>query len=95
VTSREPENHNLARYQFNANGKLYVGAGQGGGAVGHAVNVFYLPDDPTFSKLNEPGNDLRFMILAPLVLSILAGFVVRAHAGKKPALTPAAKGNRV
>src|SRR4029453_3443260 len=67
VTSREPENHNLAHYEFVANGKRYVAAGQGGGAVGSAVRVFYLPHDPTFSILRNPGDDLGFMIIAPLV----------------------------
>jgi hypothetical protein len=81
VASREPENHNLAHYEFEANGKRYSGADQGGGAVGHTVTVFYLPDDPTFSMLKNPGDDLGFMIVAPLLLSTLAGFVVRARAG--------------
>lgn len=83
ITSREPENHDLSHYEFNANGKRYVGAGPGGGEVGEAVTVFYLPDDPTFSTMKQPGADLGFMILAPLILSTLSGFFVRARAGKK------------
>jgi hypothetical protein len=67
VTLREPQNHNLAHYEFEANGKRYSGTGQGGGAVGQNVTVFYLPDDPTFSMLEKPGADLAFMIIAPLV----------------------------
>lgn len=80
VTSREPENHNLAHYEFEANRQRYSGTGQGG-AVGQTVTVFYLPDDPTFSMLKNPGDDLAFMIIAPLLLSTIAGFVVRGRAG--------------
>jgi hypothetical protein len=83
VTAREPKNHNVAHYEFEARGKRYRSVGQGGGGVGEKVKVFYLPDDPTFSTLKSPGEDLAFMIVAPIVLSTLAGFVVLARLGKQ------------
>jgi hypothetical protein len=83
VTAREPQNHNVARYEFEASGKRYRSVGQGGGPVGGKVTVYYLQDDPTFSTLKSPGDDLAFMIVASVVLSALAGFIVMARAGKK------------
>jgi hypothetical protein len=83
VTSRELQNHNLAHYEFEANGKRYTGAGQGDGEVGQTVTVFYLPDDPSFSTLKHPGEDLGFMIIAPLLLSTIAGFLFQARAGAR------------
>ena len=38
--------------------------------------MYYLPDEPSLSQLKKPGDDLGFMIVAPLVLSTLAGLAV-------------------
>ena len=82
ITARgEPKNS--AHYEFEARGKRYRSVGSGGGSVGDEVTVFYLPDDPTFSTLKSPGEDLVFMIVAPVVLSTLAGFGVLVELSKK------------
>ena len=39
--------------------------------------MYYFPDEPSLSQLKKPGDDLGFMIVAPLVLSTLAGLAVR------------------
>jgi hypothetical protein len=83
VTAREPKNHNAAHYEFEESGKRYRSVGQGGGRVGEKVTVYYLPDDPSFSRIVRPGDDLTFMVLAPIVLSTLAGFIVMLRSGKK------------
>ncbi len=83
VTAREPKNHDVAHYEFAVNGKSYSSFGQGGGRVGEKVTVYYLTDDPNFSRLVKPGEDLVFMIVAPMVLSTIAGFVVMSRVGKK------------
>ena len=76
VTSREPENHNVAHYVFEVSGKRYKSVGQGGGNVGETTTVYYLPNDPNYSRLVSPGSDLGFMIVAPLILATFAGFLV-------------------
>jgi hypothetical protein len=84
VTSVDPQNHNTAHYEFDANGQRYRGAdqGMGGVGVGDTVIVYYLPADPTFSTVEPPGEDLGFTIIAPLVLSVLAGFIAMARVAR-------------
>jgi hypothetical protein len=83
ITSTEPHNHNTAHYMFQVDGHEYRNSGQGlgGVGVGDKIPVFYLPADPTFSTFKDPGDDLAFMIVAPLILSVLAGFGVMVQFG--------------
>ena len=83
VTRTEPTDHCAAFYEFEVEGQRYQNFGPDCDAhVGTKLRVHYLPGDPTFSTLKAPGSDLVFMIGAPLVLSVVAGFVVMARLGR-------------
>jgi hypothetical protein len=83
VTRTEQSNHCAAFYEFEVEGQRYKNFGSDCDArVGDKLRVHYLPGDPTFSTLKGPGSDLVFMIGAPVVLSVVAGFVVMARLGK-------------
>jgi hypothetical protein len=85
VTRTEPDNHCTADYTFEVGGRQYRSSGQGrcGVHVGDKLRVYYLPDDPVFSTFKVPGEDLAFMIVGPLTLSVVAGFVVMVRT-KRP-----------
>lgn len=83
VIRTEPHNHCAAYYEFEVAGRRYQGSGpQCSARVGDKLRVYYLPEEPTFSTLKKPSNDLAFIIVAPLVLSIVAGFVVMVRLGR-------------
>jgi|GEM_PF-3381110 len=83
VTRLEPHNHCAAYYEFEVTGRKYQGFGSDCSAhVGDKLRVHYLPEDPIYSTLKEPGFDLVFMIVAPLVLSVVAGLVVMVLVGR-------------
>ena len=84
VTRTEPDNHCIAHYEFEVNGKQYQGLGSNCSiGVGGKLLVYYLPGDPTFSTAKTPGSDLEFMIFAPLVLAVGAGFIVMLQLGRR------------
>jgi len=83
VARTEPDNHCLAYYEFAVAGQRYAGSGSACDVgVGSKLHVYYLPGDPTFNTLRQPGSDLAFMIYAPLVLSVIAGFIVMIQIGR-------------
>ena len=82
VTRTEPNNHCAAFYEFEVEGQRYQNFGPNCDArVGDRLRVHYLPGDPSFSTLRAPDSDLVFMVGAPVVLSLVAGFVVMARLG--------------
>ncbi len=85
VTAVEPDNHNSVQYEFQAAGRRFRSSAQGvsGVAVGDRLTVSYLAGEPEFSLFRTPGQDLAFMIIGPMILSVLAGFVVMARVGKR------------
>lgn len=86
VTRTEPDNHCMAYYEFNAGDQRYQGSGSACSVgIGDKLHVYYLPSKPSFSTLKQPGEDLIFMIWAPLFLSIVAGFVVMFRIGRRNA----------
>jgi hypothetical protein len=83
VARTEPQNHCLAYYEFEVAGRRYYGSGSACSAsVGDKLHAYYLPGDPTFNTLKQPGSDLAFMITAPLILSCIAGFIVMIRVGR-------------
>jgi hypothetical protein len=86
VARVEPDSHCAAYYEFEVGGRRYEGSGpQCGARVGDRLDVYYLPEEPAFSTLKRPGDDLLFMIGAPLVLSLLAGVLVMLRTAPRPA----------
>lgn len=84
VTRVEPDNHCAAHFEFEVAGQRYQGSGPACGArVGDRIHVHYLPGEPTFSTLKRPGDDLVFMIVAPLLLSMVAGVFVMLALGRR------------
>lgn len=84
VTRTEPNNHCAAFYEFEVDGQKYQNFGAECSAhVGDKLRVNYLPGDPAFSTLRAPGSDLVFVIGAPLVLSVVAGFAVMLRIGSR------------
>ena len=83
VTRTEPLNHCLAHYEFEVDGQRYQGSGpKCSASVGDKFHVYYLPREPTFSTLKKPGADLVFIIVAPIVLSVIAGFILAVRIGR-------------
>jgi hypothetical protein len=84
VYRTEPHNHCLVHYQFEVDGEQYRGKGPGGcsAVIGDKVHVYYLPGQPAFSTLKTPGHDLSFVIVAPIVLSTIAGFITMVRLGR-------------
>lgn len=84
VTRTEPHNHCLAHYEFEVDGHQYQGSGSNCSArIGDKLHVYYLQGEPTFSTVKTPGSDLMFMIAAPTVLSVIAGFIVMMRIGRR------------
>ena len=84
MTALEPNSHGLARYEFEAGGKIYRSSqtGTSGLKVGDKVTVFYLPGEPGFSTLTAPGAAIRSNIEGSVIMSVIAGFVVAWRVGK-------------
>jgi YD repeat-containing protein len=80
LTAIRPKEHQTVRYTFHAAGRAYEGVDQGVGAVGDAVQVTYLPSDPTVSTLDDPAReaaDDRFALffVAPALLVLVTAFM--------------------
>ena len=85
VTRIEPNNHCTTYFEFEVAWERYRNSGpQCGVRVGDKLPVYYLPAEPTFSTLEKPGDDLAFMIVAPLLLSLVSGFVLMVRLGQSP-----------
>lgn len=95
VTGFEPENHRTVHYKYDVGGRPYSAADQGGSgpgnrdfeylAVGDAVQVYYLPEDPHVCCLGSPRESLTNELI-PLGLAVVVGplFIVVANAARYP-----------
>lgn len=95
VSRLEPENHRTVYYEYEVGERSYSSADQGGAGagipdferltVGDAVQVYYLPEQPSVSCLGNP-HSLLANELIPLGLMIVIGplFVIVANAARYP-----------
>jgi hypothetical protein len=42
------------------------------------VEITYLPSDPSFATLQKPNDQIVFLILAPVIVSAIAGLIASA-----------------
>jgi len=85
VTEVRPQIHQGCSYKFEVAGKQYVGSGGGCSPVGvnGKLEVYYLPDDPTFVTNREPFPELLLETLGPLFMSLFAGLIVTWRQGRR------------
>jgi len=74
ITQLQPENHQTCFFRYTVDAHEYEGSDQGcHSEIGRAVAITYLPADPTFATIASPNKQLAFLLLAPALLSGLAG----------------------
>jgi len=76
VTRRQPEIHQTCYFEYTVNSLKYEGS-EGGchSEVGQAVEVTYLPSEPSFVTLKSPKGEFTFQVFAAAFMSAFAGIV--------------------
>ncbi len=74
ITGRRPEIHRKCYFEYTVKSHRYQGADEGcHSEVGQLVTIRYLPAEPSFATTSSPTEQLAFLLLAPLALSVFAG----------------------
>jgi hypothetical protein len=79
VTAKEPGNHQLVRYSYQAGQRAYSGSGNAGGVnppfdrlnIGDRVTVFYNPQDPSESFLGDPKEHVSSLKAGVIFLAVV------------------------
>ena len=89
VMQLHPEDHHGCSFRYTVDSKEYEAMDDGCNArVGEVVSITYSPTNPTFATLRSPKQEFLFLLLAPLLVSALAGLAsawrVTARSSAKP-----------
>ena len=87
ITKVQPEVHQNCYFRYEVKGKQYDGFSSGCShlSIGQEMSVMYLPNNPSVVTTKEPKGELFFMVLAPLLLSSVAGVIVGVRHSKASA----------
>jgi hypothetical protein len=74
ITRVQPEIHNTCYFDYSVNTIQYEGTDQGcNSQIGQLVTIKYLPTEPSFATTSSPIEELTFIVIGPLALSIFGG----------------------
>jgi hypothetical protein len=81
VTAIQPELHQTCHFEFPVGATTRDGSASGcPAAVGDVVDITYLPNDPTFTTLRDPKEELVGEVVGSLGMSAFAGLVAGMRA---------------
>ncbi|HJY76214.1 MAG TPA: hypothetical protein VKE95_06245 [Burkholderiales bacterium] len=84
VTRRQAANHQTCYFEYTINSVHYEGADQGCHLeIGHRLMATYLPEDPTFATSSSPVQQLMFLTLGPLGLSVVGGALMALRLSRR------------
>ena len=84
VTSLHPQDHHGCSLKYTIDSKEYEAKDDGCYAqIGEVVSITYSPADPAFVTLKSPKQEFFSLVLAPVIVSVLAGLMAAWRAGAR------------
>ena len=90
ITGIRAEVHQRCSFKFTVAGVGHEGQDDGCSqlGIGAALQVTYLPTDPSFVSTRDPAGELLFEILAPLGLAVFGGVMTTWRISRRTRLRP-------